>query len=211
MVAYPLAREFNETVALDLHELDSNLYYTHFIDHFTRLSGAAIIRSKDPGIVLNKFLQHWVSLYGSLRKILSDNGGEFNNEQFRDMTESFNIRVTTTAAEIPCSNGLCESHSATLTEILLTIKEESACDLNTVLSWATMAKNCLHNVKRNNSDKWKGPGRVTDQDGQQAFVRHDGTYVRIHPCCLMKCSDADNSAARIWQSRKQLGKTLKRM
>ena len=77
VVAYPLAREFNETVALDLHELDSNLYYFHF-DHFTTLSGAAIIRSKDPGIVLNKFLQHWVSLYGSPRKVLSGNGGEFN-------------------------------------------------------------------------------------------------------------------------------------
>ena len=42
VVAYPLAREFNETVALDLRELDSNLYYAHFIDHFTRLSGPVI-------------------------------------------------------------------------------------------------------------------------------------------------------------------------
>ena len=33
-VVYPLAREFYETVALDLHELDSNLHYAHFIDHF---------------------------------------------------------------------------------------------------------------------------------------------------------------------------------
>ena len=57
---------------------------------FTRLSGAAIIRSKDPGIVLNKFLQHWVSLYGSPGKVVSDNGGELNNEQFRHMSESFN-------------------------------------------------------------------------------------------------------------------------
>ena len=60
-------------MALDLHELDSNLYYAHFIDYFTRLSGAAIIRSKDPGIILNTFLQHWVSLYGSPRRVLSDN------------------------------------------------------------------------------------------------------------------------------------------
>ena len=277
MVAYPLAREFSETLALDLHELDNNLYYAHFIDHFTRLSGSAIIRSKDPGIVLNKFLQHWVSLYGSPRKVLSDNGGEFNNEQFRDMAESSDIQVMTTAAESPWSNGLCERHNAILTEILLKIKEESACDLNTALSWAIMAKNCLHNVsgfspyqlvygrnlnlplvvtdtppalegtsiskyvtnhmealhvpreafvkvessekirralrrqilpsgttfdtgdlvyyKCNSSDKWKGPGHVIGQDGQQVFVRHTGTYVRIHPCHLMKCSDADLSAA----------------
>ena len=49
--------------------------------------------------------------------------------------------------------------------------------------------------KRNDSDKWKGPGHVIGQDGQQVFVRHGGTHIRIHPCCLMKCSDADNSAA----------------
>ena len=33
------------------------------------------------------------------------------------------------------------------------------------------------------------------QDGQQVFVRHGGKYVRIHPCRLMTCSDADHSAA----------------
>ena len=185
----------------------------------------------------------------------------------------------TTAAESPWSNGLCECHNAILAEILLKIKEESACDLNTALSWAITAKNCLHNVngfspyqlvygrnpnlpsvltdtppalegtsiskyvtnhmealhvsreafvkaesserirralkrqirpsgttydtgdlvyyKCNNSDKWKGPGRVIGQDGQQVFVRHGGMYVRTHPCRLMKCSDADHSAANL--------------
>ena len=49
--------------------------------------------------------------------------------------------------------------------------------------------------KRNNSDKWKEPGRVIGQDGQQVFVRHGGTYIKIHPCRLMKCSDADHNAA----------------
>ena len=134
MAAYTLAREFNKIVALGLHDLDSNLYHAHFIDHFTRLSGAAIIRSKDPHIVLNKFLQLWVSLYDSPRKVFLGSGREFNNKQFRDMAESFNVRVTTTAAESPWSNGFCERHNAILTEILLKIKEESACDLNTALS-----------------------------------------------------------------------------
>ena len=74
-------------------------------------------------------------------------GRQFNNEQFRDMAESFIIRVmTTAAAESAWSNGRCECHNAILTEILLNIKEESACDLNTALSWAIMAKNCLYNV-----------------------------------------------------------------
>ena len=49
--------------------------------------------------------------------------------------------------------------------------------------------------KCNNSDKWKGPGCVIGQDDQQVFVRHGGTYVKIHPCHLIKCSNADHSAA----------------
>ena len=67
---------WQENLMRQWHELDNNLHYTHFIDHFTRLSGAAKIRSKDPCIVLNKFLQHWVSLYSSPRKVLSDSGGD---------------------------------------------------------------------------------------------------------------------------------------
>ena len=84
----------------------------------------------------------WLEMVG--RKISRTE--RVNNEQFKEMAESFNIRATTTAAESPWSNGLCECHNAILSEILLKIKEESACDLNTTLSWAIMAKNCLHNV-----------------------------------------------------------------
>ena len=66
--------------------------------------------------------------------------------------------------------------------------------------------------KHNNSDKWKGPGCVIGQDGQQVFVRHGGTYVKIHPCRLMKCSDADHTVQLIWlnQGNSCMGKTLKR-
>ena len=53
------------------------------------------------------------------------------------MAESFNIRVMTTAAESPWSNGLREHHNAILTEMLLKIKEASVCDLNTALSVPT--------------------------------------------------------------------------
>ena len=47
--------------------------------------------------------------------------------------------------------------------------------------------------KHNNSEKWKGLGHVIGQGGQQVFVTHGGTYVKIHPCRLMKCSDADHT------------------
>ena len=39
--------------------------------------------------------------------------------------------------------------------------------------------------KRNNSNEWRGPGTVIGQDGQQALVKHEGSYVRVHPCRLL--------------------------
>ena len=39
-------------------------------------------------------------------KILTDNGGEINNEELRDMSENLNTEVLATAAESPWSNSI---------------------------------------------------------------------------------------------------------
>ena len=49
-VGFPLASAFNETVAVDLHQLEKNLWYLHMIDEFTRFSAGAIITSKEPKV-----------------------------------------------------------------------------------------------------------------------------------------------------------------
>ncbi len=53
-----------------------------------------------------------VALFGVPKKILTNNGGEFNNELVRDMAEQLNTIITTTAAESPWSNGIVERHNA---------------------------------------------------------------------------------------------------
>ena len=75
IVGYAKATTFNETVSMDLHEIQSNVWYMHIIDEFSRLSNAVIIRSK--AVTAKTFLKNWVSLFGVPRKIFSDNGGEF--------------------------------------------------------------------------------------------------------------------------------------
>ena len=44
VVGLPLASEFNETVAVDLHELDHGIWYLHIIDEFTRFGAGSIMR-----------------------------------------------------------------------------------------------------------------------------------------------------------------------
>ena len=56
-------------------ECSTKTWLLHMIDHATRYSGYS----------------------GYLKKILVDNGEEFDNQDFRDFCENFNITIKTTA------------------------------------------------------------------------------------------------------------------
>lgn len=145
-VGLPLASECNETVAVDLHELEPSVWYLHIIDHFTRFSAGSIMKTKKSSEIVNSFIHTWISVHGAPQRLYSDNGGEFNIEEIRDMAENFNIETKTTAGYSPWSNGLLERHNQTLTEIVQNVKREKGCDWQTALDWALMAKNSMLNV-----------------------------------------------------------------
>lgn len=268
-VSVPLATKFNHMVAMDLHEIQSNVWYLHIIDLFTRYSAAVVIFSKRSDIIVKQFIQIWISVHGPPKFVLTDNGREFDNKEFHDMAENFNITVKTTPAYSPWSNGILERHNRTLSEILSKVKHDTTLDWQTALAWSVNAKNCLCNVhgfsahqlvygenpnlpsvliddlpalegsseskcvtehliglhearkayievetsdrirralrkqtrnydnyitgdivyyKRDDSNEWKGPGVVIGQDGVVVFVRHGGSYIRVHKCRLTKLS-----------------------
>lgn len=145
-VGLPLASTYNETVAVDLHELEPGLWYLHIIDQFTRFSAGSVLTTKRSSEIVKHFIHDWISIHGPPRKLFSDNGGEFNNEEVRDMAENFNIEVRTTPGYSPWSNGLLERHNQTLTEIILKVKTSTGCDWTTAMDWALMAKNCMQSV-----------------------------------------------------------------
>ena len=134
VVGLSKASNFNDTVAIDLHQLGENLWYLHFIDKFSCFSSAIIVKTKSSKIITEKFLQNWISVFGPPSKIFSDNGGEFLSQDFTDLCENFNTNMITTPAESPWSNGICERHSKILTDIVLKIKEDIKCTWETVLA-----------------------------------------------------------------------------
>ena len=140
------ANDFNDTLAMDLHQLEQNLWYLHLIDKFSRFSNAVIIKSKSTNIIIKKILKYRICLFGSPNTIFSDNGGEFVSKEFIDFCENFNIKVKTTAAEAPWSNRICERHNAIITYIILKVKNDTNCDWETALAWAISAKDCFINV-----------------------------------------------------------------
>lgn len=145
IVTLPYAKEFNQHIAMDLKDINSE-HILHLIDHMSRFSAACVIKSKKKEVVIEAILKIWISTFGSPNKILSDNGGEFSNDEFREMGEKLNTRITTTAAESPWSNGINERHNGLLGEMVMKTMEDTGCTLDVALSWAVCAKNSLANV-----------------------------------------------------------------
>ena len=145
VVGLPLATKFNEVVAMDLKMIDGK-WVLHLIDHVSRFSAAGFVASKRPEDIIKVICRIWIQVFGPPKSFLSDNGGEFNNDNFRSMCERFNIFVKTTAAESPWSNGLCERHNAVLNDMYLKTAAETGSSREMVLNWAIHAKNSLANV-----------------------------------------------------------------
>ena len=144
IVSMPMARNFNDIVSMDL-KIWGDKYFLVMVDLATRYCNACVIKSKSANIIIDGVMRYWIALFGSPKKILTDNGGEFNNNEFRSMAENFNMGVMCTAAESPWSNGVCERLNAVLKDNVLKILEENKCSIETALAWAVSARNTLHN------------------------------------------------------------------
>ncbi len=71
----PLAFQYNETVAVDLHELEPGLWFLHIIDQFIRFSAGSTMTTKKPSEFVKHFIHDWISVHGPPQKF-SGNGGE---------------------------------------------------------------------------------------------------------------------------------------
>ena len=148
VVCMPLAKDFNDTVAMDIKVFDQGkgIYFQHMIDHKTRFSSAKMVRSKEKETVVKSVFTNWISVFGPPKKFMSDNGGEYVNSSFMDMCEKFDVHIVTTGAEAPWSNGLIERHHALLARNVDKIIEDTHCSIEIALAWAVHAKNSLSNI-----------------------------------------------------------------
>ena len=146
VVGLPVGSKFNETVCMDLKEYVHNQsWILHLIDCATRYSTAKIVTTKKQEVIIQAIYESWIVYFGPPVQFLSDNGGEFSNQGFRDMCEKMNIKTKTTAAESPFSNGMCERHNLVVFETMQKVMESEHCDPKTALAWGISAKNALSN------------------------------------------------------------------
>ena len=108
------------------------------------LSACTRVPSKRPESIIKEIFTHWIGVYGQAKQFPTDNGGEFINEDFVTLCESFNIAVQATGAEAPWSNGLVERHNLVLSDMLDKVMEDTYCDFDVALAWCLNAKNKMY-------------------------------------------------------------------
>ena len=107
IVSLPLATKFKECVTMGLKFYKGKILL-HMIDHTTKLSVTLILPSKKPDQIVNATMKYWIAVYGTVYKFVTDNGGEFVNEELMTLCKALNIKVHTTGAESPWLNGIIE-------------------------------------------------------------------------------------------------------
>ena len=85
-------------------------------------------------------------MFGSPGQILTDSGGEFNNEDCRIMREKLNTKIKSTVAESLWSSGINERHNAILGDMIDRIIADRRCSLQVAVASAVSSKNALANV-----------------------------------------------------------------
>ena len=94
--------------------------------------------------IIDALMTQWIEKFGVMRALMTDNGGEFNSDEMRDITSVLNVQLRTTAGESSFQNGLCERVHA-ITDMMLVKLEADYGKINSqiLLSWANMARNSL--------------------------------------------------------------------
>lgn len=142
VVGFSLASDFNQTVVVDLHQLEPSLWYLYIIDGFSRFSADCIMNTKQSLEFVKNVIWHWIST----QRLFRDLGKEFDNAEVRDMAENFNMDIITTAGYSLQSNGLLERHNQALTEILLKLKPDYNLDWEIAMNLSLIANYSLQNV-----------------------------------------------------------------
>ena len=98
-----------------------NRYILTIIDCFTRFAVALPLVDQSAEVLIASVLGSWITVYGTPRRILTDQGRNFESDQFAQFCNLFRISKIRTTAYHPQSNGICERFNQTLKHSLAKI------------------------------------------------------------------------------------------
>ena len=133
---------FNDVIPMELKEIN-RFKILHLIDHANSLlccENCIIETEKD---IVKAIFKIWITLFGPLKEILSDNGSESNNDLLRDLLDQLNIFIRTTPVKSPWSNRITDRQNAISTNMIykLLIDKSNNYSVDTIVAWAVSTKN----------------------------------------------------------------------
>ena len=134
-----------EIVSMDYLKLDQcKGGYNHVLvvtDHFTRFAQAYPTRNKNSKSAAAHLYEKFIPQFGFPERILTDCGGEFTSDMFKELNRLSGIKPSTTTPYHPMGNGKTERFNRTLCNMLKAIPEEEKKRWSTHLSKLCFAYN----------------------------------------------------------------------
>ena len=75
VVGLPMAKRFNQVVAIDLKHWQEGKWILYLIDMWSRYTQSAFIDRKKTTNVIDQIMKLWVGTFGVMEGVLHDNGG----------------------------------------------------------------------------------------------------------------------------------------
>ena len=133
-----------EVVAMDLYgplpiTASGNRFILVMIDHHTRWVELVPMQVATAKNTAYSIFHHWISRWGTMRSLLTDNGGQFNADLIRYLCRILNITKLYSAPYHPRGNSVVEAYMRTLkTALRLCVKGYNQ-EWDVALSAVTMA------------------------------------------------------------------------
>ena len=122
-----------------------HVYIMTAIDAFSRFLFAVPLRNKTAKTVAEALFKHIFCKFGTVRRILTDQGKEFDNALLHNLCNLFGIRKIRTTAYNPAANGRIERTHRTLNSILAKLIDTNQRNWHEVLDFAVAAFNATEN------------------------------------------------------------------
>lgn len=132
-------------------------YFVTFKDAYTKFRYCFFLKHKsEVKDVLEEFILHAKNLGHNIKEILSDNGGEFDNQEVRKILKKYGISPRPTAPYTPEQNGNSERENRTIVEMARTLKYSNEDAEFPAYLWAELISTSIYVLNRTGKSSVQG-------------------------------------------------------